>query len=179
MRRYSPIVLLFLALSFAVSAQTIYKQVDKDGKVTYTDKPPSKEQAAQKVDIDTERNVAKPLGSRPIQAKESADSQLKRRADTDAALENEVEQARAKLDLAKEELAKGKEPQEEDWMAASARAGKPARILNEAYFERVKRLEAAVRQAEEELDNARSNSSPKKSDDQEQSKPNPRRSSGS
>jgi hypothetical protein len=86
MRRYSPIALL-LAVSFAVSAQTVYKQVDKDGKVTYTDKPPSKEQAAQKVDIDTERNVAKPLGSKPVQAKESVDSQLKRRADTDAARE--------------------------------------------------------------------------------------------
>ena len=86
MRRYSPIALL-LAMAFAVSAQTIYKQVDKDGKVTYTDKLPSKEQAAQKVDIDTERNVAKPLGSKPVQAKELADKQQKRRADTDAALE--------------------------------------------------------------------------------------------
>jgi hypothetical protein len=168
-----------LAVSFAVSAQTVYKQVDKDGKVTYTDKPPSKEQAAQKVDIDTERNVAKPLGSKPVQAKESVDSQLKRRADTDAAREKEVEQARAKLDLANEELAKGKEPQDEDWMTVGVQSGKSARHLNEAYFERVKRLEAAVRQAEDELDNARSSSSPKKSEDQEQSKPNPRRSSGS
>jgi hypothetical protein len=178
MRRYSPIALL-LAMSFAVSAQTIYKQVDKDGKVTYTDNPPSKEQAAQKVDIDTERNVAKPLGSRPVQAKESVNSQLKRRAGTEATLEKKSEQARAKLDLAKEELAKGKEPQEEDWMTVGVQSGKPARHLNEAYFERVKRLEEAVRQAEEELDNTRSNSSPKKSEDQEQSKPNPRRSSGS
>ena len=178
MRRYSPIALL-LAMAFAVSAQTIYKQVDKDGKVTYTDKLPSKEQAAQKVDIDTERNVAKPLGSKPVQAKEAADSQLKRRADTDAALEKEAEQARAKLDLAKDELARGKEPQEEDWMTVGAQAGKPARILNEAYFDRIKLLEAAVRQAEEELDNAQSNSSPKKSEGQEPSRPKARRSSES
>lgn len=178
MRRYSPIVLL-LAVSFAVSAQTVYKQVDKDGKVTYTDKPPSKEQAAQKVDIDTERNVAKPLGSKPVQAKELTDRQLKRRFDTDAVLEEKVEQTRAKLDLAKEELEKGREPQDEDWMTVGVQSGKPARHLNEAYFERVKRLEAAVRQAEEALDNTRSNSSPKKSVDQDQSKPNPRRSSGS
>jgi hypothetical protein len=178
MRRYSPFALL-LVVSFAVSAQTVYKQVDKDGKVTYTDKPPSKEQAAQKVDIDTERNVAKPLGSKPVQAKESVDSQLKRRADTDAALEKKIQQARAKLELATEALARGREPQEEDWMTVGVQSGKPARHLNEAYFERIKRLEEAVRQAEEELDNARSNSSPKKSEDQEQSKANPRRSSGS
>ena len=178
MRRYSPIALL-LAMSFAVSAQTIYKQVDKDGKVTYTDNPPSKEQAAQKVDIDTERNVAKPLRSNPLQAKGSADNQLKRRADTEAALEKKIEQARAKLDLAKDELAKGKEPQEEDWMTVGAQSGTPFRHLNEAYFERVKQLEEAVRQAEQELDNAQSNSSPTKSESQKQSKPNPRRSSES
>lgn len=178
MRRYSPIALL-LAMSFAVSAQTIYKQVDKDGKVTYTDKAPSKEQAAQKVDIDTERNVAKPLGSKPVQAKELADKQLKRRADTDAALEKKIEQARAKLDLAKDELAKGKEPQEEDWMTVGAQSGTPFRHLNEAYFDRVKQLEAAVKQAEEELDNAQSSSSPKKSEGQEQSRPKARRSSES
>lgn len=178
MRRYSPIALL-LVMSFAVTAQTIYKQVDKDGKVTYTDKPPSKEQAAQKVDIDTERNIAKPLGSRPVQAKESADKQLKRRADSDAAFEKDVAQARAKLDLAKEELTNGKEPQEEDWKTVGAQAGKPARILNEAYFDRIKQLEAAVKQAEEELDNVRANSSPGKSEGQRQSKPNPRRSSES
>jgi Domain of unknown function (DUF4124) len=178
MRRYSPIALL-LAMSFTVSAQTVYKQVDKEGKVTYTDKPPSEEQAAQKVDIDTERNIAKPLGNRPGQAKESADSQLKRRADSDAAFEKEVAQARAKLDLAKDELEKGREPQEDDWKTVGAQAGKPARILNEAYFDKVKQLEEAVRQAEEELDKARSNSSPKKIEDQKQSKPNPRRSSES
>jgi hypothetical protein len=40
-------------------------------------------------------------------------------------------------------------------------------------------LEEAVRQAEEELDIAQSSSSPKKSEDQKQSKPNPRRSSES
>jgi Domain of unknown function (DUF4124) len=178
MRRYSPIALL-LAMSFAVSAQTIYKQVDKDGKVTYTDKPPPKEQASQKVDIDTERNLAKSLGTNPVQAKESADNQLKRRTDTDAAREKKIEQARAKLDLAKEELAIGKEPQEEDWMTVGAQSGRPFRHLNEAYFERVKQLEEAVRQAEEELDIAQSSSSPKKSEDQKQSKPNPRRSSES
>jgi hypothetical protein len=178
MRRYSAIAIL-LAISFTVSAQTIYKQVDKDGKITYTDKPPSKEQAAQKVDIDTERNIAKPLGSRPAQAIESADNQLKRRAHSDAALEKMIEQARAKLDLVKDELAKGKEPQEEDWMTVGAQSGRPFRHLNEAYFDRVKQLEEAVRQAEEELDNAQSNSSPKKSESQKQSKPNPRRSNES
>ena len=178
MRRYSPIA-LFLAMSFAATAQTIYKQVDKDGKVTYTDKPPSKDQAAQKVDIDTERNVSNPLVSKPAQSRESADSQLKRRADTDAARGKEVEEARAKLDLAKEELERGKEPQEEDWKTVGSGAGKPAAILNEAYFERVKQLEAAVRQAEEELNSARSNSSQKKTEDQGPPKPNRRRSSES
>ncbi len=178
MRRFSPVALL-LVVSLTVTAQTVYKQVDKDGKVTYTDKPSSKEQPAQKVDIDTERNIAKPLGSRPVQAKESAANQLKRRAESDAAFEKEVAQARAKLDLAKDELARGKEPQEDDWMTVGAQAGKPARILNEAYFDRVKQLEAAVRQAEEELDKAQTNIGPRKSEDQKQSKPNPRRSSES
>ena len=180
MRRYSPFALLLaISISFTASAQTIYKHVDKDGKVTYTDEAPSKEQAAQKVDIDTERNIAKPLGSRPAQAKESADRQLKRHADAEATHEKEVEQARVKLELAKEELANGREPQEDDWKTVGAQAGRPARILNEAYFERVKQLEEAVKQAEEELGKAQSNSSPAKSESQKQSKPNPRRSSES
>jgi hypothetical protein len=170
--------LVLLAMSFAVSAQDIYKQVDKDGKVTYTDKPPSKEEASQKVDINTERNVAKPLGSRPRQARELADSQLKHRADTEATLEKEIERARARLDLVKEELEKGKEPLDEEWMTGGVQ-GRTFRRPNEAYYERVKRLEESVRMAEEELANVRSGSSPKKTDDQEQSSPNPRRSSGS
>jgi hypothetical protein len=168
-----------LALSFAASAQTVYKHVDKDGKVTYTDTPPSNDQAAQKVDIDTERNIAKPLGSKPLQAKQSADSQLKRRADAEATLEKEIERARARLDLAREELEKGKEPRDEEWMTGGVQSGRPFRHLNEAYFERVRRLEESVRQAEEELDSVRSGSSPKKPEDQEPSNTNPRRNSGS
>ena len=180
MRRYSSIALLLaISISFAASAQTVYKHVDKDGKVTYTDEPPSKEQAAQKVDIDTKRNIAEPLGHRPAQAKESADKQLKRRADREATSEREIAQASAKLDSARDELARGKEPQEDDWMTVGAQAGKPARILNEAYFDRIKQLEAAVKQAEEELDTVRANSGPGKSEGLRQSKPNPRRSSES
>jgi hypothetical protein len=152
---------LMLALLYCASAmaQTVYKQVDKDGKVTYTDKAPDKDQAATKVDIDKNRNVATPLGTRsPAAAKAVADRKLKARENTEARFAAELEKAEAKLSQAKEDLAKGKDPQEDDWSTVGVASGRGAgRMLNEAYQERVKRLEDAVKQAEGDVARAQAN----------------------
>lgn len=43
----APLALCLLMLATAVSAQSMYRWVDKDGKVHYTDRPPAKAEAAQ------------------------------------------------------------------------------------------------------------------------------------
>jgi Domain of unknown function (DUF4124) len=151
---------LVLALLYCASAmaQAIYKQVDKDGKVTYTDKAPDKDQPATKVDIDKNRNVATPLGTRsPAAAKGVADANLKAREMSEARFARELEKAEARLSKAKEDLANGKDPQEDDWSTVGVASGRAGRMLNEAYQERVKRLEDAVKQAEGDVARAQAN----------------------
>jgi len=152
MLRYSLLALL-LTLSMPVAAQTIYKQVDKDGKVTYTDKPPAKDQKAEKLELSPERNIVSPLGTDPVQAKRALEDRMKRRADVEETRAGDIAEAQAKLDQAREALAAGVEPREDDWKTVAG-AGQAARVLNEGYFERIQKLEAAVKQAEAEVEKA-------------------------
>ena len=68
MRKMIGLLLSVSLVATAASSQTttLYKHVDKDGKVTYSDKPPPKDdaprkdgKASKKLDMDNERNVIK------------------------------------------------------------------------------------------------------------------------
>lgn len=158
MRRLSTIVFIlgFAAACANAQTSTLYKHVDKDGKVTYTDKPPAKDEAerkdgaaTKKLGMDNERNVIKstPKSSDAPNTR-AADNRKKNEA---AAAEKTYEEAKKAYEAARAAYESGKEPRDDEWRTVGVSKGAPARVPNEAYEERIKRLEAAVAAAEKQL----------------------------
>jgi len=177
--------LLFAAACLALapaSAQTLYKLVDPNGKVTYSDRVPKGFVGeVTKIESDPYTNAVGGGVAGPAAVKAPPDggdinSQRKaRRLDLAAALES----ARAKLAAAKLALAEGGEPLDDEWqtiqqrfdasgtksgprptcMRQAGRDGReiwicPTRIPGTGFFDRQKSLEEAVRLAEKELEEA-------------------------
>lgn len=174
-----------VALPGLACADAIYKWIDKDGKTQYSGQPPKNFSGeVTRIEIDppgavspaTPRNV--PDGAKkPAPAPDVAG----KRREVRNKLEGDLDRARAKLELAREQLADGAAPQDGErqiiqqrvdkggppppsggWAPRSncrvvtASDGKPslicaAAITNEAYRDRQRKLEEAVRQAEEEV----------------------------
>ena len=163
-----------MGLLAAASAfgQALYKWVDADGKAHYGEKPPAGfKGAVTRIDLPDEKA-----------ADEKMTPNAKRRAERER-LTAKLEAARAKLETARKALAEGDEPQEGEriymqqrfernerrpertpaphvnCMSQYSADGKPIwncprPVPNEAYYDRQKALEEAVRKAEEELADA-------------------------
>jgi len=159
-------LLLLPAFAWAQSS-TVYKQVDKDGKVTYTEKTPAKDAkkeegkdgkdskdgkaapgTVKKLEMDSQRNVIKSLSSTTEREGGGAAKAVEKRLSRQEQLRNDLEEARRVVDEAKEALESGKDPQDEEWQTIIGAGGKPARIPTEAYHQRIKDLEKAVKDAE-------------------------------
>ena len=151
MRTTIPSLVITLAsvLALDAAAQTLYKLVDKNGKVTYVDAPPKDyDGKVIRVDIDPNANKAT-LPKAPVRT----DAERKAEAAKATTAENRVATARAKLESAQKALASAREkPGEGDvtFMAnANARGTRP--VLSDDYQRRLDTLEKAVKQAEDEL----------------------------
>jgi hypothetical protein len=132
--------------------EVIYKLIAKDGKVTYSQDAP-KDYAGRvvKLEIDPRANLAvfpKPNERPQYLQPRALTPQEARRLDT----ENAKVQAQDALDEAKKALKDGQEPLEGelDWMGKKGGGARP--VPTEAYTKRIKALEDAVKQAEENLD---------------------------
>lgn len=161
MLKMTGILLLAGLVASLAGAQTttLYKHVDKDGKVTYTDKPPAKDASAAKevgstkaLNMDKERNVIKaPPKSSDAPDKRGAENKART---AESAKEKEYEDARKAYEAARAAQDAGKDPKDDEWRTIGASKGAPARVPTEAYAERLKRLEAAVAAAEKRLRDA-------------------------
>lgn len=144
----------------------LYKYVDKDGKVTYSDTPPRAGEKADLVSTDKKTNIVRVLsnderakaGQRGARAGEAdalsvssaqADARRKKRDELDAA----VQKAKSALDKAKEDLASGITPQEGEQRIVVRKDGNSI-IRTEAYYARVAGLEEKVKAAEKALEKA-------------------------
>jgi hypothetical protein len=141
-------VLLALVPGVA-AAQTLYKLIDKNGKVTYVDTPPKNfDGQVIPVDIDTKRNSATITTPGTAQGAQAFD---KRQA-ADANQAERVKAAQQKLDAAKKALADAREnPQEGEVNRVGNVGGFTRPVPTEAYEKRLAMLEDAVRAAEAEL----------------------------
>ncbi len=199
MRKFSVILLLaagLFASSMQTSAQVLYKYVDANGKVTYSDKAPKPGEKAERITADTKTNVIdSPARSGAIASgggKEgSADVnvRIKERAALRDSLQVKVEAARAALEKAKLALEEGRAPREGEQRVivkpatvkakdgtvvtvptitnpvsspavgsvTPTPAGQNAVTRTDVYSERIERLEAAVKSAEEQLEIAQAN----------------------
>ena len=146
------LIALCVVLSCAAAAQTVYKEVDKDGKVTYTDKKPDdSDKKTEKVDINKNRNITQPLVSKEEKEGSSRSSATpEQRIARDNDLLAKLNQARENLERAKEALASAETPADDEWI--NIVGGR--RVPSEAYYQRVKTFEDAVKKAEEDLASA-------------------------
>lgn len=135
-------------------AQALWKYTDKDGKVTYADRPPREGETAVRVNIDTTKPLTPPKADpKASTAASGVDARLKARVAVQEQYRQKLEAAREELDRAKQALEAGKEVGEGDTTVIVGRGegGKPsgANVVNRtpAYEERIATLEAAVASA--------------------------------
>jgi hypothetical protein len=145
--------LLALVPGIAGAQTTLYKLIDKNGKVTYADTPPKNfDGQVIPVEIDTKRNSATittpgtAAGVKAIDEKQAAE----------ALASDRVKAAESKLEAAKKALADAREnPGEADVNRVGNAGGGTRPVPTEAYEKRLAGLEEAVRVAEAELRQAR------------------------
>ena len=146
-----PIALAALAatLCLPAAAQTLYKLIDKNGKVTYSESAPKNyDGQVIRIDIDPNANTAtlpKPAPARPEPAARA------RPADT-ARQSSPLEAARERVEIAKRALADARDnprPDEVTWVGKVGGGARP--VFTESYQQRVERLELEVKNAEEDL----------------------------
>jgi hypothetical protein len=147
-------MLVALVPGMVAAQTTLYKLIDKNGKVTYSDSPPKNfDGQVIPVDIDTKRNSATintpgtAAGVKAIDEKQAADARASER----------VKAAESRLEAAKKALADAREnPGENDVNRVGNAGGFTRPVPTEAYEKRLANLEEAVRAAEAELRQARS-----------------------
>jgi hypothetical protein len=172
---------VLIAVPAAANAQVLYKWTDKDGKSQYSDHPPKNFTGeVTRIEAETypaPRVVPKaPLPERPVAEsakRENAADATKARRELRARLTSELAQARERYDAAKAALDDGGNPQDDERQVVQQRFDRiqsgrsncrlaknadgrtmavcPAIVPNDAYYERIKQLEEAFKQAEAAL----------------------------
>jgi hypothetical protein len=146
------LVLFFLGLVVATQAdaQTLYKYVDKDGKITYSDIPPKDGEKASKVTVDKNVNLTK-LNTKDASGKEQKFADIKARGDARSALrdklQGEIKTAETNLEKAKKALEDGRDPLEGETRIVVGKNSNSVQRTPE-YFARIEALEEAVKKAE-------------------------------
>ena len=142
-------VVIGLAMAGTASAQstTLYKLVDKNGKVTYVDKPPKDfDGQVTRVDVDPKANTATlPKPSAPfsegISSGRAADARV-------LAAREKLASARKAYETARDN------PRDEDLTFIGNKGGGTRPVPNEEYSKKLQALEQAVKDAEEEVKRA-------------------------
>lgn len=149
MKRVLP-VLLLLSLS-ALAGTTLYKSVDKQGNVTFSDAPPADGSSAQQVEISSDNANVLPSEDvqEQIQQQQQADKQA---ADRESVARQDwqarYEKAQADLELAQRTLKDAKEIQEGDTVGSAFGGARP----NAEWIERLEQAETDVELRQRELD---------------------------
>jgi len=129
-----------------VDAQTLYKLIGKDGKVTYSEKPPKDfDGKVIRMDIDPKANTATlPEGSRLREGREASKSA--------AARDDQLKAARARVDAARKALEEARaNPGEGDIARMGIKGGGTRPVPTEDYQRRLEQLERDVKDAEDAL----------------------------
>ncbi len=145
--------LLLIAVSQSANAQALYKYIDKDGKVSYSDKPPKPGEKAELVKTDSNVNIMSAPSNKVDGVKQSlqeVNARAAARASLRDKLKSDVDAARTALEQAKKALEDGREATPEERQIV-VRQGGNAVLRKPEYYERIAILEAAVKQAEENL----------------------------
>jgi hypothetical protein len=155
---------LLLALALAIvgvpaMAQTIYKLIDKNGKVSYSDtKPKYFDGQVIPLGIDPDANVAvSPKGAAGTEGAPAKSPYATQIENTRNAAVDRLQQAQDAYNAAKEAVEKGKDPLDEEWQTLSTPGGGGRRVPGEAYYARQSSLAEALKRAEKDLVDAERN----------------------
>ena len=151
-----PITAVLLFAACPATAQTVYKSVDAQGRVTYSSTPPPAEtgEFVEKVPIEsgpTEKQQqeamqrAKELEANTSSAFQQRQEQAEQRSSASSDAERELRRARIAL---KEAQVKSTE----DWQTLAT----GGRVLKQSYLDRVEKAERRVQEAEDALRSSRS-----------------------
>jgi hypothetical protein len=159
-QRAAMVAAFALAVCVPAVAQTLYKLIDKNGKVTYSETAPKTfDGQVIRIDIDPNANtmtmpkapVAKDgaRGGEPPKARAQRSPEGKTKGELDPEL------AKERLEAARSALAEARDNPREGEVSFIGKVGGGSRpVLSEDYVQRLERLEAAVKAAEEELKRA-------------------------
>jgi hypothetical protein len=130
----------------AANAQTLYKLVDKNGKVTYSENAPKPgEFDGQVIRIDVNPNQNTAILPKPGPRNTATEAER-------AAQSTNLKSAREKLEAAKAALAQAQEnPSPEEVTRVGTTKGFTRPVESDEYKARLAKLEGDVKQAEEEL----------------------------
>ena len=136
------ILLIALALTAtAAQAQAVFRSVMPDGRIIYGDKPAPGAKESKQV------NLPPPNISAPTPPGSGGPTSQQQAAD---AADASVRAAQQQLQAAKAALETGREPREGERIGTAGGASR----LTDAYFQRIKTLEAAIAAAQKQLDDA-------------------------
>jgi hypothetical protein len=134
-------------LAAGASAQPLYKLIDRNGKVTYSEKPPKDfDGQVIRLDIDPKANTATlPKPGAPASEAISASR----------ASDDRVRAAKEKLESARKAYEKARDnPRDEDLTFIGNKGGGTRPVPSEEYSKKLQALEQAVKDAEEEVKRA-------------------------
>jgi hypothetical protein len=130
-------------------AQTLYKLIDKNGKVTYSEKPP-KDFDGKVVPLNIDPNANTATLPKPTARPETESEKVLRQPA--GASGDKAQAARDRLDAAKKALQDAIDnPKEGEVERIGKKGGGTRPVQSEEYQKRIAALEANVRRAEEEL----------------------------
>lgn len=150
------LLLVILALTTSpVTNADLYKVVDKEGNVSFTDSPPPSNQSKTIETIeqaDTNRMPSKTYkGELQDQFNKRVEERQELRKQAWEAYDTKVKDAETALKIAKEALEKGKEIQDGDRVGIVSQGKQTGSRLSEQYLQRVEELEQEVEKARKNL----------------------------
>ena len=149
------LLIAVLALSVtSAGAESIYKLVDKNGKVVYTSNPPLDfDGTVKRLDIDASASTVPLATPAPRAGSGRAETEAEKiiRRPTPLSSDDRLQAARQKVDAAQKALDDAlNNSMAEDWMYG-ANAQRSWRVRRPEYRERLEQLEQALNMAQEEL----------------------------
>ncbi|HSN21544.1 MAG TPA: DUF4124 domain-containing protein [Usitatibacter sp.] len=146
---------LLAAAATCAAAQTVYKLIDKNGKVTYAEEPPKYfDGQVIRIDIDPNANKATLGAPKALQPSSRTETGAKPKdaAPPEPSAAQKLEAAQRRLESARKALDEAREhPGEGDVRFIGNVGGGTRPVPTEAYQQRLADLERAVKEAEDEV----------------------------
>jgi hypothetical protein len=132
-------------------ASEIYRHVDKDGRVTYSDIPPAKAGVPATIQVPqhpgvSEEDLARERAARDARLREIG-AELGTRREEQATRHEQIAAARQDVERHRAALEQGRAPQPGERLGTAAGGSR----LSPSYFERIAKLEGALAEAEAKL----------------------------